>query len=228
MRKVLIILLCLCLLCPGAKAAEAGEKYVALTFDGEPSGPWTQRLLEGLKKRDARATFLLCGRRLEQFPELAQTIADENHEIGLYGYDLTGMAGMSRRAIAQALSDTRAMLPKGANVNFFRPPDGYCTDAVRQVAEVTNLSILSWSVDPRTWTAAGTRIAGRVYDGDVVTIHSLNGSTVDAVLSMVDQLQKQGFQFVTASELAKLRKIRLKSGETYVSFPPKESSDTGF
>lgn len=226
MRKLIILLLALCLLCPGARAAENGEKYVALTFDGGPSGQYP-RLLEGLEKQGAKATFLLCGCRIVQFPELARKIADAGHEIGLQGYGETTFAGLSRRKIAQALADTRALLPDGVEIRFLRPPEDRCTDAVRQVAEVTNLAILNWSVDPRRWTATDRGIVGTVSDGDIILIRGMSEETVTSALSLVDQLQKQGYQFVTVSELAELRRVRLKPGQTYTCFPP-ERPDTEF
>ena len=64
MRRIFAVILCLCFAYPmTARAAE--EKYVALTFDDGPSGKFTRRLLEGLAERDAKATFLLCGYRME-------------------------------------------------------------------------------------------------------------------------------------------------------------------
>lgn len=225
MRRIIPLLLCLFLLCPTARAAETGEKYVALTFDDGPSGRYTRRLLEGLEQRNAKATFLLCGYRLEQYPELAQAMVDAGHEIGLHGYSHDNMKTMSRRQIAKELSDTRALLPEGCKVTFLRPPGGCCSDAVHQVAEVTGLAILDWSVDPRDWAVRDAATVGRfvvdqIQDGDVVLLHDMSDSSVDAALAIIDRLQKEGFRFVTASELAKLRQVKLKPGQSYTSFPP--------
>ena len=224
MRRILLLALCLSLLIPPVRAAEA-EKYVALTFDDGPSGRFTRRLLEGLAERDARATFLLCGYRLEQYPELAQQIADGGHEIGLHGYSHDNMKPMSRRKIAQELEKTRALLPEGCPVNFLRPPGGCCSDAVRQVAGATGLAILDWSVDPRDWAtkdaaAVSQAVVREIRDGDVVLLHDMSDSSVDAALAIVDELRSKGFQFVTASKLAHLRGLRLKPGRIYYKFPP--------
>ena len=47
-----------------------GDKYIALTFDDGPTGNEggrTERLLDGLKQRNAHATFFLCGYRVKDF-----------------------------------------------------------------------------------------------------------------------------------------------------------------
>ena len=95
MKRLLFFLLCLSFLILPARASE--EKYVALTFDDGPSGRYTKLLLDGLQERNVKATFLLCGYRMAEFPELTQRIFSEGHEIGYHGYSHDNMKEMSRR-----------------------------------------------------------------------------------------------------------------------------------
>lgn len=225
MRKGFLILLCLLLLIPAAGAAETEEKYVALTFDDGPSGRFTRRLLEGLEKRDAKATFFLCGYRLEQYPELARQMADAGHEIGLHGYSHDTMKTMSRRQIARELSDTRALLPSDCGIRFLRPPGGCCSDAVRQVAEATGIAIADWSLDPEDWatrdaSAVVRKVLRQVRDGDIILMHDMTDSSVDAALNIIDRLQRENYRFVTVSELARIRNARIVAGQVYTRFPP--------
>lgn len=228
MRRLGVCLLILSLLVFPVQGAQRG-KLVALTFDDGPSGKFTQVLLEGLRERNAKATFLLCGYRIKQYPELTQQIFDEGHEIGYHGYSHDSMQGMSRKTIGQELIDSQSLLPEDCDPVFFRPPGGIVTDGVRQVAEVRQLAILNWSVDPRDWatseTAAVERsVLNKVSDGDVILLHDMTMSSVRAALDIVDALQKQGFRFVTVSELARLREIKIKPGRTYKSFPPAQEN----
>ena len=225
MRRILCLVLCLTFLIFPVQAAQKNEKYVALTFDDGPSGRFTRRLLDGLAERDAKATFFLCGYRIAQYPKETQRIFDEGHEIALHGYSHDCMTPMSRRQIAKELADTKALLPEGCKALWLRPPGGCCSDGVRQVAEVTNLSILDWSVDPRDWAVrdaatVGQFVLDRIQDGDVVLLHDMSDSSVDAALAIIDELQSQGFRFVTVSELVKIRDITVKPGKTYRKFPP--------
>ena len=99
-KRTIAALLCICFLCPRCFAAET-PKYVALTFDDGPSGRFTRRLLEGLAEREAKATFLLCGYRIQQSPELVTQMLAEGHEIGIHGYSHKYMALMTRTQIAK-------------------------------------------------------------------------------------------------------------------------------
>lgn len=210
-----------------ARSAGASQAvpYVALTFDDGPSGRYTRRLLDGLYDRGVQATFLLCGYRLKDYPEIAQRIQDEGHEIGLHGYSHKAMKAMSRRDIAGELTDTQALLPPDCQPVFLRPPGGLASDSVRQVAQARGLALLHWSVDPKDWDcrdpeAVKRRVLDNIQDGDIVLLHDLSASSVTAALDIVDALLAQGYQIVTVSQLAKLRGKTLSPGKTYSSFPP--------
>jgi len=224
MGRFLAMLLCLCQLVLPVQAKEA--KYVALTFDDGPSGKYTRALLDGLYDRGVNATFLLCGYRMKDYPELTQRIFDEGHEIGFHGYSHKNMKNLSRRDIAAELEQSRELLPQGCEPAFLRPPGGCCSDGVRQVAEAKNLAILGWSVDPRDWATHDTAaiekaVLKNVRDGDIVLLHDMSDSSVKAALDIIDVLLAKDYEIVTVSRLAKLRDTRLKPGRSYAAFPEK-------
>lgn len=224
MRRILCCFLCLMVLTVPVKAADSGTPYVALTFDDGPSGRFTRHLLDGLRQRNVKATFFLCGYRIRQYPQEAQRIMDEGHEIGCHGFSHKNMQNMSRRDIAQEIRATQALLPENCRISFLRPPGGCCSENVRQVAEAMNLAILSWSVDPRDWASGDAAaieraVLNKVNDGDVILLHDMSDSSVNAALDIVDDLTNRGFRFVTVSELAAMRNTRLRGGKTYCCFP---------
>ena len=223
MRRVFACILLLGTVLLPVRAEE--PPYVALTFDDGPSGRYTRTLLDGLALRGVPATFLLCGYRMEQYPDITRRIFEEGHEIGYHGFSHKSMKEMSRKTIAQELIDSQALLPEGCEPVFFRPPGGVVTDGVRQVAEARQLALLSWSVDPKDWatTSVGsieTAVLQKVGDGDIILLHDMTVSSVQAALDIVDVLQEQGYRFVTVSELAKLRKTPIRPGRMYAKFPP--------
>lgn len=223
MRRILILILCICLLPVPVRASDS-PKYIALTFDDGPSGRYTRRLLDGLAERNVTATFFLCGYRLKDYPDEARRIFNEGHEIGIHGYSHRNMRNMSRREIAQEIVDTRALLPEGCKPVWLRAPGGNNSDALRQVTECKNLAILNWSVDPRDWSTSGSEVVCRTVvsaakDGDVVLMHDMSNSSVDAALAIIDILQARGFEFVTVSELARLRGQAVTPGKIYTCFP---------
>ena len=92
------------------------------------------------------------------------------------------------------------------------------------MARARGLAVLKWSVDPRDWEktnawAIDAAVVEQVKDGDVVLLHDMSDSSVDAALAIVDHLHFLGFRFVTASELARLRQEKIQPGKCYLAFP---------
>ena len=221
LRRILALLLCLGLATPayGAKA----EKHVALTFDDGPSGRFTRALLDGLQKREVKATFLLCGYRLKDYPREAKRIHQLGHEIGLHGYSHSCMAKMCPEELERELADTLALLPEGCKPAFLRPPGGNYNEIVLEAARQAGLGVLSWSVDPKDWACSDAQVIGQtvvkmVRDGDVILLHDMSDSSVEAALRIVDDLKAQGFRFVTVTELARLKGIAIEPGKVYQKF----------
>ena len=222
MKRLAALLLCIAILGIPVRA-EDNEKLVALTFDDGPSGRFTQKLLDGLEQRGARATFLLCGYRMAQYPALTQRIYEEGHEIGLHGYTHKPMQNMCRADVRQELEKGLALVPEGCKVSFLRSPGGLYSKCVLSAAEEMGLSVLHWSVDPKDWATQDaqvveTQILNRVQDGDVILLHDMSDSSVEAALTIIDQLQEQGYQFVTASQLAQAKGVSLQPGAKYARF----------
>ena len=83
--------------------------------------------------------------------------------------------------------------------------------------------MLLWSVDPRDWASADAdtveaAVLEQIRNADVVLMHDMKSTSVDAALRIVDSLKEQGFRFVTASELARLQGISLRPGKAYRHF----------
>ena len=228
MKRILALLLALVLavpLVPIRAEAKTGGKLVALTFDDGPSGKFTRQLLEGLAQRNAKATFLRCGYRMEQYPELTERIFREGHEIGLHGYSHKFMQNMCRAEVTQEIQRGMALLPEGCEAVLLRSPGGLYRICVIDAAAEQGLSILHWSVDPKDWAthdadAIEQEILRHVQDGDVILLHDMSDSSVEAALAIIDELQEEGYRFVTASELAQARNIPLIPGKKYTRFDP--------
>ena len=65
---------------------------------------------------------------------------------------------------------------------------------------------VSWNVDSLDWTTENTekivkRVVKDVQEGDIILMHDIFQSSVDAALQIADILKKQGYEFVTVDEL---------------------------
>ena len=100
---------------------------------------------------------------------------------------------------------------------WLRPPYGILDENAQSWADSP---VILWSVDPEDWKddkvgRIKDHLVSRVRDGDIVLMHDIYPSSVEAALAAVDELSKQGFRFVTVAELMEARGITPESGQVY-------------
>jgi peptidoglycan/xylan/chitin deacetylase (PgdA/CDA1 family) len=202
--------------------------YIALTFDDGPSGALTEQLLDGLRQRNARATFFLCGYRMEQYPSALSRYLEGGHELGVHSTVHTDLTKLTPQEVQQDMAQTAGKIREltGISPVVMRPPGGAYDETVCREAGAEGMSVILWSVDPRDWAShdAGAvlhTMAREAGDGDVILMHDLSKSSVEAALRLVDLLEEKGYCFVTVSELAALRGTELEPGNVYTDFAEK-------
>lgn len=181
------------------------ELVVALTFDDGPHPEYTARLLDGLKARDVKVTFFLMGQNISGNEELVKRMQEEGHLIGNHSYCHVPLTKAGEQAVCQAVEETEQIITEitGSRPQYLRPPYGDWNDALENCTE---LRPVFWSVDSLDWKLQNTgRIVRRVLDrtetGDVILMHDIFPTSVEAALEIVDALKEKGYQFVTVDEL---------------------------
>jgi peptidoglycan-N-acetylglucosamine deacetylase len=176
----------------GNREAWPCEGYVALTFDDGPHPETTPWLLEELEIHGLRATFFLVGRQVERFPELAQRIVDEGHELANHTYDHPDLRQLGDGAIDTQLGVTNDVVAEVAGVTprWFRPPFGATNDRVRARVGAHGMTEVIWSIDTHDWRASVSEadvVAAMTAaeDGDVVLAHDRGKPNMPGVIAAV-------------------------------------------
>ena len=182
--------------------------------------PYIESLIEraadckGLSHREAMV-LLEC-----EEPDLVERMEAEGHQIGIHTYDhVSALTGLSAADFDAQVGRTRRLLTAILGRSDFplRPPYGAVDPAVRANA---GGPIYLWSVDPEDWAtedaaAVAEHLVSHARDGDILLLHDIFPSSVEAALRAVDALHARGFYFVTVEELLAARQI---TPETGVSF----------
>ena len=76
----------------------------------------------------------------------------------------------------------------------------------------TNLEIVLWNVDTLDWKIKSSnrivkKAINKVKNGDIILMHDTYERSLKAVKKLVPELQKQGYQFITISELREYQLI---------------------
>jgi len=178
---------------------------VALTFDDGPHPKYTDALLDGLAKRNVKATFFLLGQNIEGREKTIERMAKEGHLVAshtFYHVDITLLT--QEEACADILKTSEKIKEiTGQNVEFIRPPFGNWNKELE--CEVMMIPIF-WSLDTLDWTTGNAdqiveKVVTNVEENDIILMHDSYESTVNAALRIIDILQAQGYEFVTADAL---------------------------
>lgn len=188
-------------------------KVVALTFDDGPHPVFTPQILDILKRYRVRATFFLIGRRAERYPDLAQRVVAEGHEIGNHTY--SHPADLPRKdwdAIRNEIVKGADVIERvtGVRPKLFRPPRGYLNYRIHTAAQLCGFTVVLWTVsadhhDALTPKAMAQRVFKLVHPGAIILMHDgripIRWKDVKALPLILDGLRKRGYRFVTVSEL---------------------------
>ncbi len=193
---------------------KTGNKVVALTFDDGPS-PDTLEILDVLREHNVKATFFLIGERVEQYPEIAKRISDENHEIGNHSYSHPIYLFCTPGKTRQELRRTQEIIEKVAGIRprLVRPPCGVRSPAYFAAAKELGLQSIQWSVAGFDWKKISAEEIGRnvmetVQSDSIVLLHdgdsagkSSRRPTTDALRLILRGLKDRGFGVEPLSEL---------------------------
>ena len=182
------------------------QKVIAVTFDDGPDSEFTGAILDILKEKQVKATFFVIGKNASQNPTLLRRIVKEGHEIENHGYS----HGHGLRLTDELKqTDQSVFAVTGEHTHFYRPPGGYVTKSEIERIKDQGYIVTLWSVDSRDWRRPGVdqivrNVVQKAFPGAIVLLHDGGGfrrQTVEALEQMIDQLNAQGYRFVTLSEL---------------------------
>jgi len=228
MKKIFLLLIAFLLLFNNeddtlivSKSDDDDIKYIAFTFDDGPSR-YTDELLDGLKERDVKATFFLLGCLCERYPETLKRIVREGHQIGNHGYDHRLLTRLKKDEIEFQINKTNEIIKNitGVEPEILRPAYGSYNN---RVLKNIKTPIVLWSIDTMDWRYRNSKRIYRnninkIKDGDIILFHDKFKSSIKGALMLIDELMSEDFEFLTISDLAKVKDIDLENSKEYFRF----------
>lgn len=203
------------------KGIDKDKPMVALTFDDGP-GKRTGELLAQLKKYNAHATFFMLGQNVSAYQDEVKEMKKIGCELGNHSYSHANLGKAGEDVIKKEVEDTNAKIKKiaGQEATVMRPPYGSISSTLR---ENVGMPMILWNIDTLDWKTKNAKstideVMNNAKDGDIILMHDIHSTTIDAALELIPKLQEAGFQLVTVSELAAARGEILKDGEKYTDF----------
>jgi len=193
---------------------DPNSKTIALTFDDGPHPQYTPQVLSVLKRYNITASFFWLGNCVHRFPEVAKTVSEQGHWIGLHGYEHDSFSLLSPTQLKQSLEKTQVAIYNACNlspeqVRDVRPPNGFFTPQTLKLFQQWNYRPVMWSVVPEDWVHPGVnvvvnRVMKQVKNGSLIVLHDgyFGGKDVAETINiLIPKLLQQGYEFVTVNSL---------------------------
>lgn len=209
------------------------KPMVAFTFDDGPAfkDDLDWKLAELFQQYGGRATFFFVGNRMweqyQSFGKVAAKLYEAGFEVAshTYSHDTTAVQFYSgldsqKPLIWQEFNMTNLAIAAatGHAPDYVRLPGG----SVGKWTKELPLPIINWDIDSIDYNEkkkgnGGTIIFERlknanIQDGSIILLHSIYQTSYEATEMILPYLAKQGYQFVTLSELFYYKGIVLEDG----------------
>lgn len=198
---------------------DSNKPMIAITFDDGPHPTYTNSILESLTEYNGVATFFVLGNRVSSYGETVKKVIEQGSEIGNHSWNHRQLTNISLEDLQSQIDDTQenVFYITGQYPIGLRPPYGSINSTLRENA---NMPFILWNIDTEDWKSRDTeqiiqRALDNVKDGDIILMHDIYQATANAVPIILQELDKQGYQFVTITELFEQKGINLENGKAY-------------
>jgi peptidoglycan-N-acetylglucosamine deacetylase len=202
---------------------------VSLSFDDGPDPEWTPKILDILKEKNVKGTFMLIGAEAAENIGLMQRLVREGNEVGNHTYTHPDIAEISRQQLDLQVSLTERLFASKLDVqpHYFRPPydvdeEPETDDQAAPIVPIQNQGyiVIGNKIDTDDWNEhprkSPKEITQSVLDqlqimktkpqfrGSVILMHDGGGdrsATVAALPVLIDTLRAHGYTFVPVSAL---------------------------
>ena len=190
-----------------------GKKVIALTFDDGPS-KYSGPILDILKEKGVKATFFDVGEECLSFPDAEKRMLEEGHQVASHSNTHPDMPTLSRDALrAEIIAGLSNMKKASGHVTkVLRAPYGaFGKKQWQETSDLIDMNVL-WDIDTLDWKRPGAKaihdaVMTGAHNGAIVLMHDGGGDRsqdVEALPGIIDDLKKQGYEFVTIEQLIKM------------------------
>ena len=187
---------------------DRAEKVVSLTFDAAWGDEDTPKLIEILGKYGVKATFFVVGDWVDRCPDSVKALHEAGHEIMNHSNTHPHMPTLSREKMLEEIRtcNDKIQAITGVCPTLFRAPYGDYDNATIETVEAAGMYCIQWDVDSLDWKDPPVsdlikRTVQNVRSGSIVLFHNAAKNTPEALPSIIESLQEQGYTFLPVSAM---------------------------
>ena len=175
------------------------EKVIFLTFDDGPVPEVTNKVLEILKRYNAKATFFCVGDNIRKYPECYQSLLDQGHSVGNHTMYHSNGLRTTFEDYKTNVEECEALCKS----NLFRPPYGRITKKQLRYVKSKGYRIILWTVisfdyNKKYSPALCLKNSLKLKAGDIILFHDNPKAERNMLYCLENVLSfysKKGFRF---------------------------------
>ncbi len=190
------------------------DKYIAITFDDGPNTSTSCDVIDLFDDYNAKATFFLIGNNInDASAETVKKAYGNGHEIANHSLTHGYLNNMTAEEIINEIDTTNQRIYDiiGEYPKFFRPPYIAVNDLMFQEIDipfVCGYGCNDWDNSVEVQERIDS-VLEQAHDGAIILLHDSQGNfkTVEALKTIIPELQEQGYALVTLSQLFEVKGI---------------------
>lgn len=203
---------------------QTDEKVVSFTFDDGPDPTNTPKILDILKKNNARATFFVSGSKMILHPLIIQKILAEGHQLANHSFEHKNFLFKSKKWMKNQIEKTDNLIAAAGQRGeaCFRPPFARFGLGLLKLLIQKKKILILWNIPTRDYKNVKNEIIyetvlKKAKPGSIVVMHDggkelssdMNReNTILALTELLPALAERGFSFVTIDEMFSLKSNR--------------------
>ncbi len=193
-------------------------KYIALTFDDGPIEGADEKILDLFTQYNGYTTFFVNGYRVEQYDQSLKKIVEQGSEIANHTYYHFNFRDLDEEQTLAEVENLNDLIQEKTGVKpaIIRPPFG---EYKQLTLDVLPYPLVTWSQSSRDWEKQDKDfILENILNtspGSIVLCHHTIPQTIEAIEEALPILYKQGYRFVTVSDLFKIYGVEPKPHQAY-------------
>lgn len=184
------------------------EKILSISFDAAWGNEDTPQLIEILDRYNVKATFFVVGDWVDKYPESVKQLSDAGHEVMNHSNKHPHMSELSKDKMKEEINSCSDKIEAVTGVRpiLFRAPYGDYNDETIKTIRECGCYPIQWDTDSLDWKdLTAEQISKRVIDkaksGSIVLFHNAAKHTPEALPTILEALQKDGYKIVPISQL---------------------------
>lgn len=195
------------------KSADDGDKRIYLTFDAGYENGNVAKILDILKKHNAKGAFFILDNLIRRAPDLVKRMAEEGHAVCNHTKTHPDMTKIHDKALFEnqlsSLEKAYFDLTGQAMEKVYRPPQGRFSEENLAYAKDLGYKTLFWSFAYADWDnakqpsrdAAKEKILSHLHNGEVMLLHPTSATNAAILDEVLTAIEAEGYRIAPLDEL---------------------------